>query len=69
MRELVARYLSRSISRRSFLRGLAGAGLSATAAQGVLDSLVPAVQAQETARVAPEAIKVVEGTGALCFAE
>ncbi|MFL6566240.1 MAG: thiamine pyrophosphate-binding protein, partial [Burkholderiales bacterium] len=69
MRELVARYLSRSISRRRFLKGLAGAGLSATAAQSVLDSLVPAVQAQDAARVAPEAIKVVEGSGALCFAE
>ena len=69
MRELVARYLSRSISRRTFLRGLAGAGLSASAARSVLDSLVPAVQAQEAARVAPEAVKVVEGSGALCFAE
>src|SRR5262249_45778848 len=69
MRELVARYLSRSISRRTFLKGLAGAGLSATAARSVLDSLVPAVQAQEAARVAPEAVKVVEGSGALCFAE
>src|SRR3954470_15025667 len=69
MRELVARYLSRSISRRRFLKGLAGAGLSATAAQSVLDSLVPAVRAQEAARVAPEAIKVVEGTGGQCMAE
>ena len=65
MRELVARYLSRSISRRTFLKGLATSGLSAAAAQSVLDSLVPAAQAQ----AAGEAAKVVEGPGALCFAE
>ena len=52
MRELVARYLSHSISRRTFLKGLAGAGLSASAAQSVLDSLVPAAHAQEAARSA-----------------
>jgi thiamine pyrophosphate-dependent acetolactate synthase large subunit-like protein len=64
MRELVARYLSHSISRRSFLKGLTTAGISLTAARSILDSLVPAAHAQAT-----PGVKVVEGTGALCFAE
>ena len=65
MRELVARYLSRSISRRTFLKGLTTSGISLAAAQSVLDSLVPAAHAQ----AAGEAVKVVEGSGAMCFAE
>jgi thiamine pyrophosphate-dependent acetolactate synthase large subunit-like protein len=65
MRELVARYLSHSISRRTFLKGLTASGLSLAAARSVLDSLVPAAHAQ----AAGEAVKVVEGPGALCFAE
>jgi len=69
MRELVARYLSRSISRRGFLKGLTTAGISLAAAESILESLVPVAHAQDTRRVAPEAIKMVEGTGAECFAE
>jgi len=69
MRELVARYLSRNISRRGFLKGLTAAGVSLAAAESILDSLVPLAQAQGTTRVAPEAIKMVEGTGGECFAE
>ncbi|HEY5899277.1 MAG TPA: thiamine pyrophosphate-binding protein [Burkholderiales bacterium] len=65
MRELVARFLSHSISRRTFLKGLTGAGLSMTAAKGVLESLVPAAHAQG----AGAAMKVVEGTGGQLFAE
>src|SRR5256712_9053032 len=64
MRELVARYLSRSISRRSFQRALPPAGISLAAAESVLESLVPAAHAQGT-----DGIKLVEGTGAECFAE
>ena len=64
MRELVARYLSRSISRRSFLKGLTTAGISLAAAESVLESLVPAAHAQGA-----DGIKLVEGTGAECFAE
>ncbi|HWJ01897.1 MAG TPA: thiamine pyrophosphate-binding protein, partial [Burkholderiales bacterium] len=64
MRELVARYLSNSISRRTFLKGLTASGISLTAARSILDSLVPAAHAQNG-----EAVKIVEGTGALCFAE
>src|SRR6266853_3582224 len=69
MRELVARYLSRSISRRGFLRGLTAAGVSLASAESILESLVPIAHAQGERRVAPEAIKMVEGTGAECFAE
>ena len=46
MRELVARYLSHSISRRTFLKGLTTTGISLTAARSILDSLVPAAHAQ-----------------------
>src|SRR5206468_4462261 len=66
MRELVARYLSQSISRRTFLKGLTTAGLSATAARSVLDSLVPVAHAQAKAAaqgtVAAEGFKAFEGT-------
>ena len=65
MRELVARYLSHSISRRTFLKGLTTAGIGATAAKEILESLVPAAHAQ----AAGDGVKVVEGPGGLCFAE
>src|SRR5438105_12629546 len=68
MRELVARYLSHSISRRTFLKGLTTAGLSASAARSVLDSLVPAAHAQAAGGM-KEGFKVVEGSGGECFAE
>src|SRR5262249_11870134 len=66
MRELVARYLSRNISRRGFLKGMTAAGVSLAAAESILDSLVPLAQAQTPAA---EAIKMVEGTGGEVFAE
>src|SRR5512138_2448440 len=65
MRELVARYLSHAISRRTFLKGLAGAGISAAAAKEILEALVPVAHAQGAA----DGVKVVEGTGGLVFAE
>ena len=69
MRELVARYLSHAISRRGFLKGLTTAGISLASAKSILQSLVPIAHAEEARRVAPEAIKMVEGTGGACFAE
>ena len=69
MRELVAQYLSRSISRRSFLKGLTTAGISLTAAESILDSLVPLAHAQEARGGAATAIKTFQGTGGECFAE
>src|SRR6266699_3285003 len=65
MRELVARYLTQSISRRTFLKGMTTAGVSLTAAKEILESLVPSAYAQKDI----EGIKIVEGTGAMCFAE
>ena len=39
MRDLVMRYLSHDLTRRSFLRSMAAAGFTLTAAESVLDSL------------------------------
>jgi len=64
MRELVARYLTHSISRRTFLKGMTTAGVSLGAAKEILESLVPVAHAQGI-----EGVKIVEGTGGLCFAE
>jgi thiamine pyrophosphate-dependent acetolactate synthase large subunit-like protein len=70
MRELVARYLSRSISRRGFLKGLTAAGVSLAAAESILDSVSSVAHAQgASAPVSPDAVRVVEGTGGECFAE
>lgn len=69
MRELVARYLSQSLSRRGFLKGMTTAGISIAASESILASLAPAAQAQEAGRVAADGIKVFEGTGGACFAE
>jgi thiamine pyrophosphate-dependent acetolactate synthase large subunit-like protein len=46
MRELVARHLSRPMSRRRFVSGLTKAGLTATAANAVLDSVTSVAFAQ-----------------------
>src|SRR5713226_4290173 len=69
MRELVAQYLSKSISRRGFLKGLTTAGVSLAAAESILKSITPFVEAQETRRVAPEGIKLFQGNGGAAFAE
>ena len=69
MRELVARYLSQSISRRGFIKGLTTAGVSLASAQSILDSVVPSAYAQEARRVAPESVRMIEGTGGEIFAE
>jgi benzoylformate decarboxylase len=69
MRELVASYLSKTISRRGFLKGLTKAGVSLAAAESILKSLTPHVQAQEARRAAPEGVKLFQGTGGAAFAE
>src|SRR5690349_21537537 len=55
MRELVARYLNHSLSRRGFVRGLTKAGLTATAAQSVLTSVSSVSVAQTAAPAVPAA--------------
>ena len=69
MRELVARYLSKSISRRRFVSGLVGAGLSATAAQSVLQAVNPLAQGPGGGQVSPEGVKIFQGTGGEAFCE
>ncbi len=69
MRELVAQYLSRSISRRGFLKGMTATGISLAASESILESLVPAAHAQEARSGGTAAIKIFEGTGGACFAE
>ncbi len=47
MRELVARYLSAAISRREFINGLVATGVSLTAAETVLQSVINIAHGQE----------------------
>ena len=53
MRELVVKYLSKGVSRRGFVTGLTQAGLTMTAAQGVLASVSTVSYAQGNAPVTP----------------
>ena len=70
MRELVAQYLSKSISRRSFVNRLAKTGVSLAAAQSVLQSLTPLVHGQTgSGGGSPEGVRIFEGTGGEAFAE
>ena len=69
MRELVARYLSKSISRRRFVSGLVSAGLSATAAQSVLQAVNPLAQGPGGGQVSPDGVKIFQGTGGEAFCE
>ncbi len=63
MRELVAKYLNHSLSRRGFVRGLTKAGLTATAAQSVLGSVSSVSLAQTAApSAAPSAAATVAST-------
>ena len=66
MRELVAQYLSKSISRRTFVSKLASTGVSLAAAQSILESVTPLVHGQGAS---PEGVKIFQGTGAEAFAE
>jgi benzoylformate decarboxylase len=55
MRDLVARYLNHALSRRGFVRGLTQAGLTATAAQSVLNSVSSVARAQSAVPAPPSA--------------
>src|SRR5436853_537368 len=68
MRELVAQLLSNGISRRDFVRRLVASGVTATAANSILQS-VDALAQNADAPASPDAVKVVQGTGGEAFAE
>ena len=70
MRELVAQYLSKAISRRGFVSRLAKTGVSLAAAQAVVQSLTPLVYGETgDTDVSPEDVRIFEGTGGEAFAE
>jgi thiamine pyrophosphate-dependent acetolactate synthase large subunit-like protein len=69
MRELVARYLSNAVSRRDFVRGLIGTGLTVAAAQSVLRSADAIAQSRDGAPLTPEDIRIFEGPAGAAFAE
>ena len=69
MREAVAQYLSRAITRRGFAKKLAGAGVSAVAAQSILQSLTPLVHGQDPEPISPDAVRIFQGNGGEAFAE
>ena len=59
MKELIKQYLDNGISRRTLMRGLATAGLTAAAAKGLADSFTPTAAEAAT----PGAIRSFTGTG------
>jgi acetolactate synthase-1/2/3 large subunit len=70
MRELVAQYLSKSISRRGFVNRLVKTGVTLAAAQSVVQSLTPMVYGKTgEADVTPEDVRIFEGTAGEAFAE
>ncbi len=73
MRDLVEKYLSKSISRRGFLNNLKQVGVTVAAAKLVLSSLSDAeAQTSTTASVRASTtapVKQFQGTGGACFAE
>src|ERR1044071_7249148 len=69
MRNLVAQLLSNGISRRDFVRRLMAAGVTTTAAHSILDSVTAIAQTPGAPPVAPDAVKLFQGTGGEAFAE
>ena len=81
MRELVVKYLSKGVSRRGFVTGLTQAGLTMTAAQGVLASVSTVSYAQGNAPAAPPTggpagattvtgpVKAFQGSGGAALAD
>ena len=71
MRDLVEKYLSKSISRRGFLNNMKQVGVTVAAAKLVLSSLSDAEAQTSTSATAAAAapVKQFQGTGGACFAE
>jgi benzoylformate decarboxylase len=69
MRNLVAQLLSNGISRRDFVRRLVATGVTTAAANSILESVTALVQTPGAPPVAPDAIRVFQGTGGEAFAE
>ena len=69
MRNLVAQFLSNTISRRDFVRRLVATGVTAAAANSILESVTALAQTPGAPPVAPDAIRVFQGTGGEAFAE
>jgi thiamine pyrophosphate-dependent acetolactate synthase large subunit-like protein len=69
VRHLVAQLLSNGISRRDFVRRLVAGGVTAAAAQRILESVTAVAQTPEGPPGAPESIKLFQGTGGAAFAE
>ncbi len=69
MRNLVAQLLSNGISRRDFVRRLVATGVTTAAANSILESVTALAQTPGTSPVAPDAIRVFQGTGGEAFAE
>jgi thiamine pyrophosphate-dependent acetolactate synthase large subunit-like protein len=71
MKDLVKRYLDSDLSRRQFLAGLGGLGLSATAARSMAASLAPYAGAANAppAAAPPGAAVDVRGTGGHLFVQ
>jgi len=69
MKNLVAQFLSNSISRRDFVRRLVATGVTTAAANAILESVTALAQTPGAPPVAPEAIRLFKGTGGEAFAE
>ena len=69
MRNLVAQLLSNGISRRDFVRRLVATGVTTAAANSILESVTVLAQTPGAPPVAPDAIRVFQGTGGEAFAE
>jgi thiamine pyrophosphate-dependent acetolactate synthase large subunit-like protein len=71
MRDLVQKYLSKTISRRGFVDNMTKAGVTIASAESVLAALTSSAEAQ-TAAPTPSSdapVKQFQGTGGACFAE
>jgi benzoylformate decarboxylase len=70
MRDLVQKYLSKTISRRGFVDNMTKAGMTIASAESVLSSLTSSAEAQTAPTSTQDApVKQFQGTGGACFAE